>query len=122
MKTVNLSFENVDMSADYTSAALKVDSMDGYSVCARWVGGGSPTGTFKLQASNNAFPDNVGYNIPENPDAIWVDITGSDYTVTDDGDYFWNVSDVYYRAVRVVYDQVSGTATGTILIFAKGIV
>ena len=118
MKTAVRIDTAIDMSADYAGPAMGMDNMDGYSVCAVW-SGASPAGTFKLQACNNPFTNNV--NQTPDPAAVWVDIPGSDFTVTGDGDYFWNVSDVYYRAYRLVYTRVSGSATATAYLFAKGI-
>lgn len=77
------------------------------------------TGTFKLQASNNAFLQE-GWNNQENPDATWVDISGSSVNVTTSGSQIWNVSDVYYSAARVVWTRSVGIGTYTAHITAKG--
>ncbi len=118
MKTA-LRVDTASFGATYTGAAFGLEDLDGYSVCASWVGGGSPVGILKLQACNNAFANNTG--LQEDPNAVWVDITGSAYNVTTDGTYFYNVSDAYYKAFRIVYTRTSGTATATLYLNAKGI-
>lgn len=110
--------DTVTFSTSYTGAAMGTENMEGYSICIAWTGT-APTGVLKLQACNNPFTNNVG--LQEDPNAVWVDITGSSYNVTTSGNYFYNVSDVYYRAFRLVYTRTSGTGTGTAYIFAKGI-
>lgn len=109
----------LSLAATGNGTAFGTDSMEGYSICASWAGGGSPVGVLKLQACNNPFTNNV--NQTPDPAAVWVDITGSSYSVSADGNTFWNVTDVYYRAFRIVYTKTSGTATGSVYIFAKGI-
>lgn len=106
--------------ASFNSPAVNLDNLEGYSVSAKWSGGGSPVGILSLQASNNAFIYNKTNN-EEDPNAVWTEITGSPYSVSADGSYFWNVADVYYRAFRLVYTRTSGTATASLYIFAKGI-
>lgn len=59
--------------------------------------------TLKLQASNDFNP-----NINPVVAGTWSDITGSTVTMAGAGDYGWNVSDVYYAWVRLVYTWVDG--------------
>ncbi len=112
--------DTTSFGATYNGVAMGLDNMDGYSVCIAWGTGGSPVGVLKLQASNNAFVENGNLNLLENSSATWVDISGSSNNVTTDGNYFWNVSDVFYRAFRIVYTRTSGTANATAFIFTKG--
>jgi len=118
MKTLTRE-DTISLGATFNSAPIHLENLEGYSICLVWAGGGSPVGSLKLQASNNAFLNNVNNNV--NPDATWVDITGSTYAVSADGTYFWNVADCYYNSVRYVYTRTSGTATGSGFIWAKGI-
>ncbi len=115
MKTIQRTI-TVDLSATGVSVAQAVDNIEGYSICASWDGG---VGTLELEASNNAFLDNVNNN--ENPSATWVTITGSSVAISGAGTQFWNVSDVYYRAFRIKYTSTSGTGTLTAYVFCKGI-
>jgi hypothetical protein len=88
---------------------MQLQFMYGYSIQVVFTG--TPTGTFKLQASCDScliadFP-----NFPTN----WQDITDSPFTVSSAGDYVWNVFDVMYNWVRVVYTDASGgTSTAVI--------
>ena len=75
-------------------------------------------GTFKLQACNNPFTNNV--NMTADPLATWVDVTGSSIAVTAAGSQFWNVSDAYYSAFRLVWTSTTGIGTVTSHILAKG--
>lgn len=86
----------------------------GYSIQLVWTG--TPTGTFKLQGSSDPIlkgnPTSQNYN-PVN----WTDIANSPYAVTAAGNYMWNVFDVAYNYVRVVYtDGSSGAATSVITV------
>lgn len=105
--------------ATTNGAAFGLDHMEGYSVTvAATETVASLVGTLKLQASNNAFADNVNNN--EASDAVWVDIPGSSQSVSGTGNFMWNVESAYYRAFRVVWTRTSGTGTFDIQIYAKG--
>lgn len=112
--------DTADMIASFNGLAYHMEYLDGYSICAVWTGG---DGTLKLQASNDAFVNNVtGPNNNENPNATWVDITGSSVLVSGAGSQFWNVSDVYYKAFRLVFTVGTPTAGDfTAHIHAKGV-
>ncbi len=75
------------------------------------------TGTLKLQASNNAFADNTGNQL--NADAVWVDIPGSSIAVATSATQIWNVSDVYYKSVRVVWTHTVNGGNYTAIVYAK---
>ncbi len=75
------------------------------------------TGTLKLQASNNAFADNTNNEL--DADAVWVDIPGSSVAVTATANQFWNVSDVYYKAVRVVWTRTVNGGDYVAYIYTK---
>lgn len=122
MKFANRIDSDKSFAATFNGDPVKLESIEGYSICAAWSGG---VGTFKLQASNNAEIDNVG-NLTvaqmADPNAVWVDITGSSVAVSGAGTQFWNVADVYYKWVRVVYTRSSGTGTLLMYLNYKGIV
>lgn len=126
MKTAVRVDTQIDLGVTNSGAAFGTENIQGYSICVHWSGGNGdfPTliGNWKVQACNNPFTNNV--NLTPDPDAVWVDISGSEYTITTNtGDYFWNVSDCYYRAFRLVYTSLDGSNFGsaTAYIFAKGI-
>lgn len=82
---------------------------------------GTPTGTVKLQASND--PE-TNTTVPLDTPINWVDITGSDATVTAAGEVLWDAHDIAYNYVRVIYTDTSGAtslATANIIFNGKGI-
>jgi hypothetical protein len=109
-----------DLSANYTGPAFKIESMTLFAVCAEWAG--NPTGTLALQASNNAFIDNVtGPNNNENPNATWISMTGSDYpTGGNAGQYFYNFDGAGFLAFRLIYTSTSGSGSIKAQLNAKG--
>lgn len=108
------------MNATNNGAAVHLSNMEGYSIAAVWTESVAVLdGTMKLQASNNAFKDNVNNN--EDSAATWIDITGSSVAVSGSGSQFWNVSDVYYKSVRIVWTRTSGQGSYTAYITAKGV-
>lgn len=111
----------VSFGSSFVSKAFGLESLEGYSVVASWGTGGGPGGTLTLEGSNNAFVD-TQTNLQEDPNAVWVTITGSQYVVTADGTFLWNVADVFYKAFRYRYVRTGGTATGTFYIDAKGFI
>lgn len=112
--------DSASMNASFNGASYHVEFLEGYSICAAWTETSATlAGTLKLQASNNAFTDNVNNN--ENSSATWVDITGSSVAVSGSGSQFWNVSDVYYKAFRIVWTRTSGEGTFAAFIHAKGV-
>lgn len=113
MRTVqipNIIPVNTVMNATINSPALQTYQVFGYSVQVEFTG--TPTGAFKLQASTDAFVANpTAAQLPVN----WTDIADSTFTVTAAGNVMWNVSDVQYNWVRVVYtDASSGASTAVI--------
>lgn len=112
MKTYNIQIATaVPMNANFASPALQLKNMYGYAIQAKWTG--TPTGTFKLQASCDPLEINTmtEFVTPTH----WTDIATSSYAVTAAGDYMWNVFDVMYNFVRLVYtDGSGGTSTAVI--------
>lgn len=105
------------MNATLTSAAMQCLNMAGYSI--QIVFTGTPTGTFKLQASCDPVPRQsqvVGSNgavtyTPTN----WTDVKDSTFTVSAAGNVQWNVREVFYNYVQVIYtDTSSGSSTAII--------
>lgn len=71
---------------------------------------GTPTGSFKLQASS----DPAFSGIPNEP-VHWSDIADSTLSVSAAGDVMWNYSNPGFNWVRIVYsDSSGGTSTATI--------
>lgn len=100
--------------------ASPVKFMYMYSIAANI--SGTPNGIIKLQASNDPAtdetpPSGVPFPTPTN----WADIERSTFTVTTSGTTMWNVYDVAYNYVRVVYtDSSSGASTATMNVIING--
>jgi len=95
---------NGDMSqSTVTSDVIDLSRTDGYAVYAEWTG--SPNGVIELQASLDG--------------NTWVTITGSPSIITTAGNFMWNVGDVFYDKVRVLYIKTSGSGTLNVHINGK---
>jgi hypothetical protein len=114
---------NVPLNANYNSPAILLKSIYMYNMAA--IITGTPTGTIKLQASNDPETnDTMPLGIPFPPPVHWVDITGSTFILTDSGETMWNVQGIAYNYARVFYTDGSGgmsTATMTIIANGKGV-
>lgn len=91
------------------------------AIHAVWTGGGSPTGTFKLQVSNDEAADGTQGGKPGTGTVTtWTDYSGSSYAITTDGDYMWMLANMGFKWVRLVYTRVSGTGGLVVRAHAKG--
>lgn len=98
------------MNTTLTSSPLQLLNMFGYAIQVEF--SGTPTGTFKLQASC----DQSNPGVPNQTTPLdWTDIAGSSATVAASGDITWNATETMYNWVRLVYTDTSGgTSTATI--------
>lgn len=101
----NLIFENkfasVDMATSFNSAQISIIGWAHFSLMLKWTG--TPTGTFKLQASNDF------QNVDD-----WEDVTGSSFAVAGAaGQLVFNYDTAPFRWIRVVYTATSGSGTLT---------
>jgi hypothetical protein len=107
------------LNTSFNSNPVRLKDIFLYSICATVTG--TPTGTIKLQASND--PD-TNPSMPNwQPPTNFVDIDDSSFMLTTAGKTFWNVTNVAYTWVRIAYvDASSGasTATMTAVINGKG--
>lgn len=91
-----------------------------FMYCLAAVVTGTPTGIIKLQASNDP-ETNDTVPLSDNPPTNWVDISDSSFTLTAAGETMWNVSEIAYNYVRVVYtDSSSGASTATMTVIFNG--
>jgi len=92
---------NQILNASFNSQAISLNQIFGYAI--QGVITGTPTGTVSLQASND--PNSIS---PTN----WSTITGTSQSVAAAGTFFYNVADVEYTWMRLVYtDGSSGSST-----------
>jgi|SRR5271166_1820208 len=107
---------NAVMNATINSAPIPANQLYGYSVQAVYTG--TPTGTLKLQASDDPFTGNIQTSIPP---TNWVDIANSSFAISSAGAYMWNVSEVMYNWARLVYtDSSGGTSTAVLNVTVNG--
>jgi len=113
---------NVPLNTNVNGPAVPLKNIYMYAMVA--LISGTPTGTIKLQASNDPETNDAQpLGIPFPPPTHWVDITNSSFAVSSSGETMWNVSEVAYNYVRVVYIDASGgtsTATMTVIVNGKG--
>jgi hypothetical protein len=116
---VNIVPAGTVMNTNITSAPYNVQQI--YGVAIQAVFTGTPTGTFKLQASadpatsyNPAGAGQAGMAGSNNP-TNWSDIEDSSYTVSAAGNYVWNVFDIMYTYIRLVYTDTSGGTSTAVL-------
>lgn len=97
---------NQILNADFNSVPQQLNQMFGYSI--QGVITGTPTGTISLQMSDDPNSGNIN---PVN----WTTITGTSQSVAAAGTFAYNVSDVEYTWVRLVYvDGSSGSSTAVL--------
>lgn len=123
MRTVNHTIAplvSAILSANRTSAAIPLKNIYMYSIAC--IIAGTPTGTIKLQVSND--PETNDTNPGANPQPTpvnWVDLANSSQAVSATGETFYNVQYTAYNWVRMVYtDGSSGASTATMSIVFNG--
>lgn len=100
---------NTVMNATINSLPMNLANMIGYTIQIFFTG--TPTGSFKLQASADEAPlIGSGFN-PTN----WTDVVATTFTISAAGNVEWNVYDIYYNFVRVVYTDTSGGTSTAII-------
>ncbi len=98
------------MNATINSIAQQTYQVFGYAIQVVFTG--TPTGNFKLQASNDPYVSNpTSLQLPTN----WTDVADSTFTVTAAGNVMWNVENPMYNWVRVVYTDTSSGASTAII-------
>lgn len=118
--------EAFEADTSYNSPAMWLGHMAGYNLQLIYaLGSGTMEGTFKLQASSQYVSEHFDRNNPPTIDD-WTDVTDSSIAVTglDTDTLMWNVSDVFYRWVRVVFTADGGgsdAATVNMHFNAKGV-
>lgn len=94
------------------STPMQLYEMYGFSI--QVVVTGTPTGTFKLQASNDPV---YASNIPAGARVVtnWTDVASSSQVVSAAGSVMWSATDAMYNYVRVVYTDASGGASTAVI-------
>jgi len=123
MKTAHFYFEVAMDGGDSVSEPIRLNQLYGYSMVGSWAASAGREGTLKLQVSNNVFHklyknkpaltpfqdmQEIGSTEPNNPDAIWEDVPGSETNVDAlAGQGAWNVDAAFYSAVRMVWTETT---------------
>jgi hypothetical protein len=98
------------MAASWESSAMWVGHVANMAIQIVFAGGGSPVGTFKLQASCD--PGKPNKEADQGDSVVnWDDITSQSQAVSDDGSVLFNVVDPGFQWIRIVWTNTSGTAT-----------
>ena len=107
------------LGATATSDPFPVKNMTLACVAMTATGGGSPTGTLKLQASVDEGHD-PGTGLDDVSGlSTWVDIDDASQAITTDGTVMINLTDIGYRWIRAVWTRTSGTGTLAVRVNAK---
>lgn len=96
--------DNISMSASFASVPIDCSTLQGFSIQGYWTG--VPTGTLELQMSND------GIN--------WDTYIDSSLDVATTSKVFWNVSEIHFDLVKVVFTHASGTGSFTAWANGKG--
>lgn len=100
------------MAGDWNSSAIWIGHLALVSLQIVFAGGGSPVGTFKLQASCDEGKPSAEANAQQISGVTkWTDIPSQSQAVSADGSVLFNLVDPGYHWIRVVWDNTSGTAT-----------
>lgn len=106
---------STNMGASFNSTPVWLGHICNYAI--QLVFTGTPTGSLKLQASNDegnpSLPPAEQYAGVSN----WTDIADSGQAVTAAGNHMWQVSNAGYRWVRFVWSRTSSTGTLTVATF-----
>lgn len=107
-----------------TGPATPLKNIYTYCMAANYTG--SATGSIRLQVSNDPETnDTQPLGVPSPLPVHWADLANSTFAITSGvTETMWNVRDVGYNYVRVVYTDGSGgtsTATMSVVINAKGV-
>lgn len=110
-----------NMAVTITSPYIDVQNMVLGSIQASFTG--APTGTIKLQCSN--IPSIYQTHQPlsdqiPTPTEVWTDVANSQAAISAAGNVMWNIADIGYEKLRVVYTATSGTGSLTVVMVGKG--
>ena len=94
------------MATNITSTPIDLSNVQGFSIQAYW--DNAPTGSFHLEVSNN---DGATWSIYQDS-VVAIPVVGDQI--------FWNVSEVHFDLVRLIYTATSGTGNVTVWINCKG--
>jgi len=92
---------NTSLAASMNSGPIRLREAVGYAIYIKYTG--APTGTFKLQASVDSNDSPVN----------WEDLPFTSAATGIPGTVLFNIANVFYSWVRIVYTRTGGTGTIT---------
>lgn len=104
-------FTSTDMGASFESDPISVVDFLGFSLTLNLTG--APVGTIKIQVSNDT--SDIAASV-----TLWDDLESSSAAVSAAGTVTYNVSDVWYNKIKVVYTRTSGTGAMSAKLTGKG--
>ena len=105
------------MNATINSSPMQL--MDSFIYSIQIFFTGTPTGSFKLQASSDPAAESVGYGNAIKLPSNWTDVANSSFSVSAAGNVMWDVNMPGYNWVRVVYSDTSSGASTAIITTAN---
>lgn len=100
------------LGASFNGEAIAVGQIYGFSVHMIYTG--TPAGTLKIQCSNDTTTQSASVT-------NWVDIAGASVVISGAGSTLFNVDQVFYKWIRVVYVRSGGAGSLDVNYFAKGV-
>jgi|GEM_PF-2192117 len=117
MRTTNfpiqISGANFNLASSQNSDPINCDYIDTLAIQAVLTGT-SPTGTLKLQGSCDVGTRTLDNNPANNAVTNWTDVSGSSQAISATGNYMFNISDMSWKWLRVVWTFTSGTGAAVI--------
>lgn len=103
----------VSLAADAELRPIYLGHVVNYSIQLTFTG--SPSGTFKLQCSNDPGRPYLPGQVPQYDTVVhWTDIEGSDQIIAAAGNHTWDVQNAGYLWVKVVYTRSGGSGSITV--------
>lgn len=92
----------IDLSSDWASNAILLDHVVDYSIQLKF--SGSPSGTFKLQISND-LGNTAGQTIAQQSAGVstWTTLVGSAQAIIAAGTHAWDITNAGHNWVRIIW-------------------
>jgi hypothetical protein len=102
---------NISMASSFTSDPYDINRVKGLTVQFFWENGSSPVGTMDIFASNLQNEASSYQSILSSP----VNLSGNM------GNQLFNISEPYYKYVKIVYTRTSGSGQLSVVLNGKGV-
>jgi hypothetical protein len=108
------------MSGSLNSIGIDLQQLFLGSIQIVWASGATPVGALTLEVSNDIVQPSLGTNPAANV-VNWTTYSGSSTALSgNSGTAFYNITDMGFRWLRLVYTRTSGSATMNAVFFGKG--